>query len=53
MVRVNLFDPLRPSIYGTASGRDILEVCFFAALFCGAMGVMTYMAVRLLEALTR
>ena len=39
MVRVNLFDPVRRSIYGTATTTDLLEVICFALLFCLCMGV--------------
>jgi hypothetical protein len=53
MVRVNLFDPVRRSIYGTATPKGILEVCCFALVFCVAMGVMAYMAVRLVETVMR
>ena len=37
MVKINLFDPVRPSIYGTASPREILEVCLAAFGFCLAV----------------
>jgi len=51
MVRVNLFETAGPGIYGTATGKDILEVCTFAFLFCVGMGVVTFVAVKLLETL--
>jgi hypothetical protein len=51
MIRVNLFDPLRPSIYGTATGRDILSVCCAAALFCLAMALIPFGVVQVLLAM--
>ena len=51
MVRVNLLESAGPGIYGTATPKDILEVCFCALMFCVSMGVMAYGVVRLLEAI--
>ena len=50
MVRVNLLESAGPGIYGTATAKDILEVCSYAVVFCVGMGVLAYGAVRLLEA---
>ena len=41
MVRINLLDPVKRDIYGTATPKDILEVCLVAALFCVAMSLIT------------
>jgi hypothetical protein len=38
MVRINLFDPLRPVIYGTATAREIIEVSL--AAFGFTLGVI-------------
>ena len=51
MVRVNLLESAGPGIYGTARGKDILTVCGAAALFCLAMVLISYGAVKLLEAI--
>ena len=51
MVRVNLLESAGPGIYGTASGKDFLAVCGAAALFCLAMVLISYGAVKLLEAI--
>jgi hypothetical protein len=50
MIRVNLFEPFRPSIYGTATARDILFVCCAAASSSLAMAVVAYGIIRLLLA---
>jgi hypothetical protein len=42
LVRVNLFDPWRKPIYGTATAQDIVQVCLGALLFCGAVGAVTW-----------
>ena len=36
MVRIDLFHPFEPSVYGTATAMDILQVCLAALLFCVA-----------------
>ena len=51
MMRLNLLESAGPGIYGTATPKDILEVCFCALMFCVGMGVLAYGAVRLLEAI--
>ena len=51
MVRVNLLESAGPGIYGTATPKELLEVCFYAFVFTAGMGVMAYGAVRLLEAI--
>jgi hypothetical protein len=51
MVRVNLFENAGRGIYGTATARDVLSVCSAAALFCLTMVLISYGAVRLLEAI--
>ena len=33
MMGINLFDPAKPSIYGTATVKDIIHVCLIALLF--------------------
>lgn len=42
MLRVNLFDPWRPPVYGTATAGDIFSVSTLAVLFCAAMSLLTY-----------
>jgi hypothetical protein len=42
MIRVNLFDPWRPPVYGTATTSDILSVSTMALLFCVVMAFLTY-----------
>jgi hypothetical protein len=51
MIRVNLFDPLRPSLYGTATPGDIFSVSTMALLFCAGMSLLTYGVVSVLIAL--
>ena len=34
MIRIDLFHPAEPSIYGTATAMDIFQVCCAAVLFC-------------------
>jgi len=51
MVRVNLFDPWRPTLYGTATVGDIFSVSTVAVLFCAGMAVLTYGIVSVLMAL--
>ena len=53
MVRVNLLESAGPGIYGTATPKELLEVCFCAFLYCLGMVIMAYGAVRLLEILMR
>ena len=48
MMRINLLDPVRQDIYGTATPKDILEVCLVAVLFCVAMGLIAVGAAYLL-----
>ena len=36
MVKIDLFHPVEPSVYGTATAMDILHVCLAALLFCAA-----------------
>ena len=48
MMRINLFDPVQPSKYGTATPREILEVCLAALLCCAAMSLITIGLVYLL-----
>jgi hypothetical protein len=42
LVRVNLFDPWRRPIYGTATAQDIFQVCLGALLFCAVAGGVTW-----------
>ena len=51
MVRVNLLESAGPGVYGTATANDFFSVCFAAALFCLAMVLISYGAVKLLEAI--
>ena len=48
MVRVDLFHPWTPSVYGTASYQDVLVACGAATLFCAVVGLIVYGVVRLL-----
>ena len=48
MVRVDLFHPWAPSIYGTATWEDILTVCGAAIAFCTVVALMVFGVVRLL-----
>jgi hypothetical protein len=50
LVRVNLFDPWRKPIYGTATAQDVLQVCLGALLFCVVAGVVTLGVTHLLIA---
>ena len=36
MLRIDLFHPVEPSVYGTATAMEILHVCLAALLFCAA-----------------
>ena len=40
MMRINLLDPVKRDIYGTATPKEILEVCLVAVLFCVVMGLI-------------
>jgi hypothetical protein len=51
MIRVNLFEPWGPSLYGTATAGDILSVSTMAALFCSGMALLAYGIVSVLTAL--
>jgi hypothetical protein len=46
MVRVDLFHPWTPNVYGTASYLDVLTVCGAAALFCTVVGLIVFGVVR-------
>ena len=46
MVKVDLFHPWTPSVYGTASYLDVLTVCGAAALFCTVVGLIVFGVVR-------
>jgi hypothetical protein len=48
MVRVDLFHPWTPSVYGTANYQDILTVCVAAIAFCAVAGLVIFGVVRLL-----
>ena len=48
MVRVDLFHPWTPNVYGTASYLDVLTVCGAAALFCTVVGLIVFGVVRVL-----
>jgi hypothetical protein len=48
MVRVDLFHPWTPSIYGTATLEDIVTVCGAAIAFCTVMGLIIFGVVRFL-----
>ena len=45
MVRIDLFHPVEPSVYGTATAMDILQVCLAALLFCAAAAAVFSVAV--------
>jgi len=47
MVRVDLFHPWIPSIYGTATWQDIVTVCGAAIVFCTVVGLIVFGVVRL------
>jgi hypothetical protein len=47
MVRVDLFHPWTPSIYGTATWEDIATVCGGAIAFCTVVALMVFGVVRL------
>jgi hypothetical protein len=51
MVKIDLFHPKEPSVYGTATAMDILHVCLAALLFCVAaaavFSVAAYFLIRL------
>ena len=51
MIRVNLFEPWEPNVYGTATAGDIFSVSTMALLFCSGMAVLTYGIVSALMAL--
>jgi len=40
MMRINLLDPVKRDIYGTATPKEILEVCLVAFLFCLTLGLI-------------
>jgi hypothetical protein len=40
MVSIDLFHPVEPSVYGTATAMDILQVCLAVLLFCAAASVV-------------
>ena len=48
MVRVDLFHPWTPSVYGTATYQDILTVCGAAIAFCSVVCLIVFGVVRLL-----
>ena len=48
MIRVNLFDPLRPNVYGTATWEDLITVCGAAMTFCLVVGLVVFGIVRVL-----
>ena len=48
MVRIDLFHPVEPSAYGTATAMDILQVCLAALLFCAAAAAVFSVAVYVL-----
>jgi hypothetical protein len=47
MVRVDLFHPWSPSVYGTATYQDILTVCGAALGFCTVVGLIVFGIARL------
>jgi len=51
MIRVNLFEPWEPNVYGTATTGDIFCVSTTALLFCAGMALLTYGFVSVLMAL--
>ena len=48
MVRVDLFHPWTPSIYGTATWQDTVTVCGAAIAFCSVVALIVFGVVRLL-----
>ncbi len=51
MVRIDLFHPVEPSVYGTATAMDILQVCLAALLFCAAAAAVFSVAAHFLTRL--
>jgi hypothetical protein len=51
MVRIDLFHPVEPSVYGTATAMDILQVCLAALLFCAAAAAVFSVAIYVLTRL--
>jgi hypothetical protein len=51
MVRIDLFHPIEPSVYGTATAIDILHVCLAALLFCAAAAAVFYVVFHFLSRL--
>jgi len=48
MVRVDLFHPWTPSVYGTANWVDLVTVCGAGTLFCAVVGLIVFGVVQLL-----
>lgn len=48
MVRVDLFHPWTPSVYGTATWEDIVTVSGAALGFCAMVGLIVFGVARLL-----
>jgi hypothetical protein len=51
MVRIDLFHPVEPSVYVTATAMDILQVCLAALLFCAAAAAVFSVAAYFLTSL--
>jgi hypothetical protein len=52
MVRIDLFHPAEPNVYGMATAMDILQVCLAALLFCAAAVAVFSVAIYVLTWLT-
>jgi hypothetical protein len=50
MVRINLFEPLRPPLPETGTAGDIFSVSTVALLFCAGMSLLTYGVLSVLMA---
>ena len=48
MIKVNLFDPWAPSIYGTATWQDTVTVCGASLAFCTVVVLIVFGVVKLL-----
>ena len=51
MVKIDLFHPVEPSVYGTATAMDILHVSLAALLFCAAVAAVFSVAAYVLTRL--
>lgn len=47
MIRIDLFNPVRPSVYGTATTKDIMHVSLAALGLAAVIGVISLGIARL------